>query len=102
MKTRELTGAALDWAVTKIETGQPLDNRGFFLVAFKYSTDWAASGPIIEREKINLQYFSGLKIWLALSGLNLSCRGATPLVAAMRCFVASRLGDNVDIPEELK
>ena len=25
----------------------------------------------------------------------------TPLVAAMRCYVASKLGDEVDIPEEL-
>ena len=25
-----------------------------------------------------------------------------PLIAAMRCYVASKLGDNIDIPEELK
>jgi hypothetical protein len=28
--------------------------------------------------------------------------GPTPLIAAMRCYVASRLGDEVDVPEELK
>lgn len=27
--------------------------------------------------------------------------GPTPLIAAMRCFVASRLGDEIEIPEEL-
>ena len=27
--------------------------------------------------------------------------GPTPLIAAMRCYVASKLGDDVDIPEEL-
>jgi len=27
--------------------------------------------------------------------------GHTPLVAAMRCFVASHLGDEVEIPDEL-
>lgn len=27
--------------------------------------------------------------------------GPTPLIAAMRCFVASKLGDEVEIPEEL-
>ncbi len=27
--------------------------------------------------------------------------GPTPLIAAMRCYVASKLGDEVDIPEEL-
>jgi hypothetical protein len=28
-------------------------------------------------------------------------RGRTPLIAAMRCYVASKLGDEVEIPEEL-
>jgi hypothetical protein len=28
--------------------------------------------------------------------------GPTPLIAAMRCFVSSRLGDEVEIPKELK
>ena len=27
--------------------------------------------------------------------------GPTPLIAAMRCFVASKLGDEIEIPEEL-
>jgi hypothetical protein len=28
--------------------------------------------------------------------------GTTPLIAAMKCFVASVLGDEVDVPEEFK
>jgi len=27
--------------------------------------------------------------------------GPTPLIAAMRCFVASKLGEEVDVPQEL-
>jgi hypothetical protein len=27
--------------------------------------------------------------------------GDTPLIAAMRCYVASKLGDEVEIPKEL-
>ena len=27
--------------------------------------------------------------------------GDTPLIAAMRCYVASKLGDTVELPEEL-
>jgi hypothetical protein len=27
--------------------------------------------------------------------------GSTPLIAAMRCYVASKLGDEVEIPKEL-
>ena len=28
-------------------------------------------------------------------------KGQTPLIAAMRCYVTSKLGNNVDIPEVL-
>ena len=28
-------------------------------------------------------------------------RGPTPLIAAMRCYVASKLGDEIEIPTEL-
>ena len=110
MKTSELIDEALDWAVTKCETGQPLDRNGPFIVAFKYSTDWSQGGPIIERE---MREF-GFDLW---SGAHVPdgqfaatyCRGApdsyvygpTPLIAAMRCYVASKLGDEVEIPEEL-
>ena len=107
MKTSELTGPALDWAVTKCETGQPLDTRGAFLVAFKYSTDWAQGGPIIEREKIDVIRKEQWEAWMdnydpegvvdASFG-----SGPTPLIAAMRCYVASKLGDDIEVPPELK
>ena len=101
MKTSELKGAALDWAVTKCETGQPLDVNGLFLVAFKYSTDWAQGGPIIEREGIAID-FDG-EAWTASDNDYPIChRASTPLIAAMRCYVASKLGDEVEIPDELK
>ena len=99
MKTSELTGAALDWAVTKCETGQPLDVNGLFLVAFKYSTDWSQGGPIIERELLLLRPY-GLSWECSMGGINWF-KGTTPLIAAMRCYVASKLGDEVEIPEEL-
>jgi hypothetical protein len=28
--------------------------------------------------------------------------GPTPLIAAMRCYVASKLGDEIEIPENLR
>ena len=108
MKTSELTGAALDWAVAKCEpddtlaiyfdedTGEPLchddwqDNQ-----EYKPSTDWAQGGPIIEREGIAL-----IPGWTA-ERPGYSADGDTPLIAAMRCYVASKLGDDVDVPAEL-
>ena len=103
MKTSELTGAALDWAVAKCEgviNGDDLD-VGFILErGYTPSTDWAQGGAIIEREMLTVtpakhagwQAFAWPKtraIW-----------GDTPLEAAMRCYVASKLGDEVEVPDE--
>ena len=99
MKTNELTGAALDWAVAKCEgviNGDALDT-GFILEGgYVPSTDWAQGGPIIEREGIAV-----FGDWQATLGEE-TYNGPTPLIAAMRCYVASKLGDEVEIPEELK
>ena len=106
MKTNELTGAALDWAVAKCE-GVYFENlEEFEMYAGDYSTDWAQGGPIIEREGINLFQRKGLaakegKPWLAYTESQLEQAGPTPLIAAMRCYVASKLGDTVEIPDDL-
>ena len=73
------------------------------------SKTWAQAGPIIEQEKITFDYdFYGqsLSLWTArkyaFDGTLLWAEsGDSPLIAAMRCFVQSILGDEVDIPEEL-
>ena len=117
MKTSELTGAELDWAVAMCE-GYFDDDRAWikegrvevaYYTGYSPSTDWAQGGSIIERECINLTYrhpnFTGL--WTAFNdewdddknGVN--C-GDTPLIAAMRCYVASKLGGEIELPEGLK
>lgn len=143
MKTSELPGAALDWAVAKCEEMLHLDNAESWLrdhrIGFstRYSTVWSQGGPIIEREGITIirlddqhipdakGFWTGEKVpeWGAVIGDrhspeeqygsqgdywgrsyhvdgNAVC-GQTPLIAAMRCYVASKLGDEIDIPEEL-
>jgi len=77
---------------------------------FHPSTDWADGGPIIYREKIDTsapEEWSDDQRWYAgmyqgkdaqHSGMNHEARGGTPLIAAMRCFVASRFGEFVEIP----
>jgi hypothetical protein len=57
-------------------------------------------GGIIEREKIEV--FIRDEKWFAYSSLSKpeDFYGETPLIAAMRCYVASKLGDEVEIPEE--
>lgn len=117
MRTSDLTGVALDWAVAKCE-GFLCDYKYNGALA-SYSTDWSQGGPIIEREDINVTRFtyseiteSGAEIyrkegWMAFTTTSSywmtpkRTYGPTPLIAAMRCYVASNLGDEVDIPEEL-
>jgi hypothetical protein len=96
MKTSELSGAQLDWAVAKAE-GYPDEDIS---VDWNYSTNWEQGGPIIEREGIAL-YLYGDAEWNAHIG-NKESTGSTPLVAAMRCYVASRLGNEIDLPVEIR
>ena len=111
IKTSELSGAALDWAVKKAIK----KDGGYFLPSKDYknishSTDWAQGGPIIGHEGISLNFIGvseGIRVqaWFATKFLadDLMSRekGPTPLIAAMRCYVASKLGDEVEVPEEI-
>jgi len=111
IKTSELTGAALDWAVAKCE-GLAVSDRATKWRAENcphlYATNWAQGGPIIERKFIELTTTnrSNEELWQAMfpgRGEDAVVQyGPKPLTAAMRCYVASELGDDVEIPEELK
>ena len=93
MKTQDLIGPALKWAVAmaegkagdcEVHAGNVWYGRvtsGF--VQDNPDTNWCQGGPIVERCK----GYDGI--------------GPTLLIAAMRCYVASKLGDEVDVPEEL-
>ena len=105
MKTSALTGAALDWAAAKAEGLTYWDDDRLCFANephgedFEPSTDWAQGGAIIERERICL-IDQGGDYWQAMCGWRESF-GDTPLEAAMRCYVASKLGDEIDVPKEL-
>ena len=139
IKTSELTGAALDWAVATAEKlPLRLDPMGFrrdspdalqagwwvwfgtpFSMILGYtpksnkdqrgyspSTDWVQGGPIIEREALTVKMrHPNPRLWVSYNGWNhdpgFSASGPTALIAAMRCYVASKLGDEVEVPEEL-
>ena len=128
MEVSDLIGAGLDYAVavadgrTEIKVFAPSSprDRGFIEVRFNPdrraatarfdpSINWAQGGPIIEREKITLSYGLGIRsnLWFAekyqcyAAGRNTTSQqyGPTPLIAAMRCYVASKLGNTVEIPD---
>lgn len=124
MKTSELIGPALDWAVAKCEgrglvclkdDPHPLSALNSMSVYdplceeyLDYSTDWAQGGPIIEWERVSISYDSNHHphLWWATKYNEneepIDAHGPTPLIAAMRCYCASKLGDEVKIPEELE
>ena len=125
IKTNEASGPALDWMVAKCEgythlrrnphrfssereliMAPPRASYGPVLLAdLAFSTDWAQGGPIIERECIWLMYGTSLRgelRWAGrIEGTDYGAIGPTPLIAAMRCYCASKLGDEVEVPKEL-
>jgi hypothetical protein len=121
MKTSELQGAALDWAVARCEVTEHIEEFDYFFLKNRangfcyYSMNWALGGPIIEREKLTVapsdqKSYVEQEAWTSYRIKTLFTdqgdidyqTGPTPLIAAMRCYVASKLGDTVEIPEELK
>ena len=112
MRTSELQGVALDWAVAQCE-GLAVEylNDGITLCLLQKSskryapsTNWAQGGVIIEREGIATWIrYDGDEGWKALMrAYDEDVSGKTPLIAAMRCYIAEKLGDEVEIPDELK
>ena len=112
IKTSELIGPALDWAVGKAEGLTPTLHKnpyGYWVMPNlpgSYSTDWSQGGPIIERERITVssRHDGWWRAWLYTidDEPHTYVIGPTPLISAMRCLVFSKLGDEVEIPEELK
>lgn len=93
MDVSKLEGAELDAAVERAEgwVGAPTG-----AAPFAYSTNWEYAGEIIERERIAVYPVNDG--WQASVNFDLrdlgehDMRGPTPLIAAMRAFVASKQG----------
>jgi hypothetical protein len=112
-----LGGALLDAAVAKAEADPLISmwgrtpwiddgttaGHGMTGRSYSPSTDWSQGGPIIEREQMAVFHLGSE--WLAeyptLSYGGVlkapSMRGDTPLIAAMRAYVASKFGDEVEL-----
>ena len=120
VKVGEVSGAALDYLVltcgeldadSNITTKQfiSMQSQGYFL----YSTDWEQGGPIIERENLcvgrkqqaDTNYCEvndpAVDCWARTTAGGYLSYGPTPLIAVMRCYVASKLGEVVKVPQEL-
>lgn len=117
VKTSTMIGPTLDWAV-ELAIGTHWSANGYFchsptlfnkFPSHSYSTDWSQGGPILSREHISRTIdHSGLWIAYWTDGYTEGDEGKhwmhchrSELVAGLRCFVTSKLGDKVDVPEEL-
>ena len=116
----DLTLIQLDWLVAKcyytdrrvefgmmghaafaveIQPGSGDRYTGWML--FHPTTNWEHGGPIIGREGISW-HCGNKSSWHAyMYGSTENFNGPTPLIAAMRCYVASKLGYTIKIPDEL-
>ena len=110
--TKDLIGPALDWAVAKCERyvsalsacQDVLIERDGVVDYFNPSVNWGWGGPIIERERISIRQWTNVPIvhaYMPQDNAPWLSDGTSPLVAAMRCFCSFKLGDEVDVPEEL-
>lgn len=119
-KVAELEGALLDAAVSIAEGSIP--GRDFRIETGqmrRYSECWSEAGPIIERERMLLgppssgasmyddwgssdggsaDAFKDAKWWARAPNTKRNSYGPTPLIAAMRAFVASKFGEEVELP----
>lgn len=121
MKASALSGPALDYAVIMAEG---VELTEYWLELFRApdrrhmcsrpSLDWRTGGPIVERKGICIRRGNPLyfpqgdeggnyyePLWLASIGAWRMFHGHTPLITAMRCYVTTKLGEDIYIPEEL-
>lgn len=110
----ELSGAALNWAVAlcanpgahlthdRIFVDLGMDTADFVIP--DYANRWDLIGPMIDRHRISvISDFDEIKDgWIAESyDAKVMEFGPTAAVALLRCYVASTLGDHIDIPSQL-
>jgi hypothetical protein len=130
MKTSELTCHALNWAVARAK-GIPAEElklprykgdglwrwlrdedgelNGTYMTGpdLLFCTKWEAGGPIIECEKLMVMPHV-VRGWMAFTAATSTgpsehqAWGETPLIAAMRCYVTSKLGEDIELPKELQ
>lgn len=120
IKTAELTGAALDWAVAQIdgvkttmlspkgaELKKPFALFGSLALpigdgeqGYAPSSCWHCGGPMIEKHRLDIEWVSH-NTCRAETSQCVSAMGRTPLIAACRAIVATVLGETVSVPKEL-
>lgn len=126
MKTCDLEGEALDWAVAtaqgwiryeedSVELGwywhtEP-ENAPYgpiiYLGDWRPSNNWSQCGPLIEKHMVRTHYAADTEKRADAGCIAQTWRpyaeayGRTLLIAACRAIVLAKLGENVNVPAEL-
>lgn len=121
-RVSNLAGAALDWAVAKVEGvetswrhGRELvkvhDRGGIKLIEsirsiYSPSSDWSQGGPLIDNHLGSIHHNPHLEDSICRysagpAGAGIWLYGPTALVAFCRTLVLTKLGDTVQVPKEL-
>lgn len=110
MKTAELTGLPLHWAVALADRGtERMPSPWQFKVWSDYnpSVSWMQGGPLRDKYRVSLEQsaFGGgvrAQCWADASGNQVigypSAVGDTALIAISRAIVAATFGDTVPVP----
>lgn len=114
VKTAELVGPALDWAVAEaagwveaktVTVHAP--SKTYYLIRslsgllLSPSTNWSLCGPLIATHRVSVIYSDETCDPCAWTDSTAPWHGSTPLIAACRAIVAAKLGDVVSVPSEL-
>lgn len=121
MKVSDLEGPLLDAWVARCEgykhvgvvDGQVCVSSDYPLDQLRprrshaFSSDWAQGGPILDAHPITIERGDFLphgpcKAWIRVNGAFSFAYGDTPLIAAMRSYVASNFGEEVPDDESVK
>ncbi|SIR65520.1 Protein of unknown function [Aeromonas sp. RU39B] len=101
VKTADLTGPALDWAVAQVEgvACTPHTIKRFY----RPSTDWSQGGPLRDKYDVGIEpSVPDGRPYAYVPGRDLDgSRGETALIAICRAIVAAKLGDVVQVPTAL-
>ena len=115
IKVSDATNTQLDWLVEWSQSLTDLLAGKGAKATYSPTTDWSQGGLIIESEHIHTSPHTYgpatviLNSWHAVIGFDpdggehlYEAEGPTPLIAAMRCYVSSKLGDEVEVPDNLE
>lgn len=111
VKVAEASGVVLDYMVARCDQPDWTEEDALLWIQddeYRYhpSTNWSQGGPIIEREELHWG-FGGMRdgkrncLGQKRGYWQKPTLGPTPLIAAMRCYTSSRLGEEVEVPDEL-